>query len=122
MMQRFVTLLDNATYMHVEYIQKEKEYGITWRSAFKAELFQFADATFKRVIGDQGFSENDDPFLFFHKIVKKDALDAATFDQTSQADSICMMQDNLDRLEQSLYQVKAMLKEPNYEIFDVVKA
>lgn len=80
MMQRFVTLLDNATYMHCEYIQKEKEYGITWRSAFKAEMFKFADATFKRTIGDQGFGESEDPFLFFHKIVKKDALDAATFD------------------------------------------
>ena len=44
------------------------------------EMFKFADATFKRTIGDQGFGENEDPFLFFHKIVKKDALDAATFD------------------------------------------
>ena len=37
-MQRYITLLDNATYMPCEHIQKEKEYGIPWRSAFKAEL------------------------------------------------------------------------------------
>lgn len=37
-MQRYITLLDNATYMPSEHIQKEKEYGITWRTAFKKEL------------------------------------------------------------------------------------
>ena len=83
MMQRFVTLLDNATYMLPEYIQKEKEYGIPWRAAFKKELLEFADETYKRCIGDQGFNSTEEPFLFFHKIIKKDALDAATFDQNS---------------------------------------
>ena len=43
LMQRFVSLLDNATYMPLEHVQKEKEYGIPWRSAFKAELETFAE-------------------------------------------------------------------------------
>jgi hypothetical protein len=34
-MDRYFTLLDNVTYMKFEHIQKEKEYGIPWRSAFK---------------------------------------------------------------------------------------
>lgn len=34
-MFRYITLLDNATFMPSEHIQKEKEYGITWRTAFK---------------------------------------------------------------------------------------
>ena len=38
MMQRYVTLLDCATFMPSEHIQKEKEYVITWRTAFKAQL------------------------------------------------------------------------------------
>ena len=122
MMQRFVTLLDNATYMLPEYIQKEKEYGIPWRAAFKKELLEFADETYKRCIGDQGFNSTEEPFLFFHKIIKKDALDAATFDQNSQADFLCMMMENLEAMEQSLYQIKAMLKEPDYLIFEDVKA
>jgi len=45
----------------------------------------------------------DDPFMFFHKIVKKDALDAATFDQQSQADFMSMMMENLEILEQWVY-------------------
>ena len=42
-MQRFVILLDNAAYMPLEHVQKEKEYGIPWRSAFKAELETFLE-------------------------------------------------------------------------------
>lgn len=38
-MDRFFTLLDTVTYMKHEHIQKEKEYGIPWRTAFKTELF-----------------------------------------------------------------------------------
>lgn len=37
-MQRYIVVLDNATFIPCEHIQKEKEYGIIWRSAFKAEL------------------------------------------------------------------------------------
>jgi len=116
-----VTLLDNATYMPCEHIQKEKEYGIPWRSAFKKEMMAFADSSYKRLVSDDGFPETEDPFVFFHKIIKKDALDAATFDALTQADFIAMMIENLELLEKVLYQLKAMLKEPDFLIFDEVK-
>lgn len=48
-----------------------------------------------------------------HKIIKKDCIDAATFDVRTQADLLSMLIDNLDMLEKVIYQVKAMLKEPN---------
>ena len=117
-----MTLLDNATYMPCEHIQKEKEYGIPWRTAFKKELYFFADQSYKRMVGDDGFPETEDPFVFFHKIIKKDALDAATFDALSQADFISMMIENLELIEKCLYQLKAMLKEPDFLIFDEVKS
>mgnify|MGYP006975747166 CR=1 FL=1 len=79
-MQRFVTLLDNATYMPLEHIQKEKEYGIPWRSSFKSEVEIFAEEAKKRFMGEESNPVADDPFVFFHKVVKKDTLDAATFD------------------------------------------
>jgi len=78
-----VTLLDNATYMPCEHIQKEKEYGIPWRTAFKKELQAFTDSMCKRLVGEESFPETEDPFLFYHKIIKKDTLDAATFDAMS---------------------------------------
>ena len=73
------------------------------------------------MVGEDGFPETDDAFRFFHAVVKKDALDAATFDAMSQADFIAMMIENLELLEKSLYQIKAMLKEPDYLLFDEVK-
>ena len=122
LMQRYVTLLDNATYMPIEHVQKEKEYGIPWRSAFKAELEAFTETAKKRLLGEVMKVElADEPFVFFHKIVKKDALDAATFDAMSQADFMCMMLDNLEICEQWLYQIKALLKEPDFHIFEDLK-
>lgn len=121
-MQRFVTLLDNATYMPIEHVQKEKEYGIPWRSAFKAELQAFTEVAKSRFLGEeQKFELADEAFVFFHKIIKKDALDAATFDAMSQADFMCMMLENLEACEQWLYQIKALLKEPDYFIFEDLK-
>ena len=65
MMKRYINLLDNATYMPSEHVQKEKEYGIQWRTAFKREMIAFADAVHKRMISEDGFDEADDPLLFF---------------------------------------------------------
>ena len=93
-------MLDNATYMPCEHIQKEKEYGILWRSAFKKELEFMIDALAKRTVTSDGFEEDyEDPFVLLHKIVKKDAIDAATFDAMSQADLLSMLNDNLELLE-----------------------
>jgi len=38
MMKRWVNLIDNATYMPIEHLFKEKDFGIRWRTAFKAEI------------------------------------------------------------------------------------
>ena len=121
-MQRYITLLDNATYMPCEHIQKEKEYGIPWRSAFKKELETMIDALAKRTVSSDGFDEDhEDPFVLLHKIVKKDAIDAATFDAMSQADLLSMLNDNLELLEKTVYTIKALLKEPEFEKFEEVK-
>ena len=112
-------MLDNATYMPCEHIQKEKEYGIPWRTAFKKELETMIDALAKRTVSSDGFDEDhEDPFVLLHKIVKKDAIDAATFDAMSQADLLNMLNDNLELLEKTVYTVKALLKEPDFEKFE----
>ena len=116
-----MTLLDNVTYMPIEHIQKEKEYGIPWRSAFKAELLEFTKLAKDRILGEGDLLADEEPFTFFHKVVKKDALDAATFDAQSQADFMSMLLDSLESLEQWIYQLKAMLKEPDYHIFEDLK-
>lgn len=104
-----------------EHIQKEKEYGIKWRTIFKKELLTFADEVAKRLISEDGFDSNEDPFKMFHKIVKKDAIDAATFDAMTQADLLAMMQENLEILEKYLFQIRDMLKQPDESKFEKLK-
>lgn len=115
-MARYINLLDNATFMPSEHIQKEKEYGITWRTAFKKELNDLVAVVSKKLISaDEEVSS--DPFEVIHKIVKKDCIDGATFDSRTQADLICMLLGNLELLESCVFQVKALLKEPNNDNF-----
>ena len=47
---RWATVVDNVRYLNVEYRHKEKEYGIKWRTAFKAEL----DKTFQEITAKYG--------------------------------------------------------------------
>ena len=57
-----------------------------------------------------------------HKIVKKDCIDGSTFDSRTQADLLCMLVGNLEMLEIAIFQIKALLKEPNHDNFSTVKA
>ena len=113
-MERFFDLLDNVTYMKHEHIQKEKEYGIPWRSAFKKELIELVDETHRRLIGEENEILDEDPFMVMHKIVRQDAIDAATFDSRCQADLMMMLVDQLEYMEIVAYQIKKLLKTPDY--------
>ena len=73
LLQRWIQLLDNATYMPGEHIQKEKEYGIKWRSAFKEEMrLMLSEEREGQIDETEKFdSKTEDPFVFIHKIIKK---------------------------------------------------
>ena len=108
--------------MPVEHIQKEKEYGIPWRSAFKKELYASADELYKLMIDQNGnFPTDEDPFIFFYQVIKKDAIEAAAFDNLSQADFMSMLLKNLELFERILFTVKSMLREQDFDLFEVAK-
>ena len=93
-MLRYIKLLDDCTYMPNEHIQKEKEYGIPWRSAYKVEIRNLVDELAKKFLGSQAeAATKEDPFLILHQIVKKDVIDAATFDTKTQAEYLGLMTD-----------------------------
>jgi len=121
-MDRFFTLLDNVTYMKHEHIQKEKEYGIPWRSAFKTELYGIAGELHARTMSESEAEEmEDDPFVVMHKIVRQDSVDAATFDSRCQADLLFMLVNQLEFLEIGVYTIKKMLKESDFALFEDIK-
>ena len=49
-------------------------------------------------------------------------LDAATYDHQSQADFLSMTVENLEMIENKIYVLKALLKEPDFIVFEEVKA
>ena len=101
-MMRYIHLLDKATFMPAEHIQKEREYGIIWRSAFKREMKELIEGMVARCVSSDGFTEKyDNEFHLLHKVIKTDAIDAATFDEASQADLIHMLVENLEVLEKT---------------------
>ena len=126
MMERYICILDNATYMQCEHIQKEKEYGIPWRSAFKTELNELVLDLQKRTMEvvedlDGPKLEIKEPFVLLHQIVKKDVIDAATFDTRTQAEYMCLLLDQLEMLEKCVFQIKALLKQPDFQEFEKTK-
>ena len=127
-MKRYLSLLDSVTFMPCEHFQKEKEFGIRWRSAFKTELYEFADSIHKLLVSwEEQFPRSEpgsgiDPFEFFKSIVEKETLNAALLDAQSQADLMAVGLGNLEILEKSLCQVKAMLKEPELAKFEEAKS
>ena len=68
------------------------------------------------------FPSDEDPFIFLHQIIKKNALEAAAFDALSQADFMSMHLKSLELFENSLYSVKAMLREIDFDYFEDAKA
>ena len=121
-MKRYIHLLDKATYMPVEHIQKEREYGVTWRTAFKKEMKELIDNMVKRCVSSDGFSKDQkNDFYLLHKVIKADAIDAATFDEHSQADLIHILVENLEVLEMTTFTIQALLKERDPNKFDDVK-
>jgi hypothetical protein len=70
---------------------------------------------------EESFPKEEDSFIFFHQIIKKDALEAAAFENLSQADFMSMLLRNLELFENILYQVKAMLREQDLNKFELAK-
>ena len=65
--------------MPVEHIQKEKEYGVVWRSAFKEEIRTLLKEEPEGTLDEhEKFDYNtEDPFVFIHKIIKKNVSNAS---------------------------------------------
>jgi hypothetical protein len=79
-MHRYFLLLDNAFCMPNEHVQKEKEYGIAWRSAFKTELAELVIEQSRLSLKNQHVEDIRDPFETLGSIIRKAATEAASFD------------------------------------------
>ena len=118
MMARWFNLRDCAQYLSAEHQQKEREYGITWRSAFKQQLNKKTNELSVKLTGS-GIAEDQDPFDVLYQLVVKDYDDVRQFDEKCQADLICMLAENLRNLSITIYTLKKLLKQPDQTSFHV---
>ena len=77
-----------------EHVQKEKEYGIKWRSAFKEEMRLILTEESEGQIDEQEKFDynNEDQFVFLHRIIKKHVTTAS--EMAAKLDPNGMMQLN----------------------------
>ena len=61
-LDRYLDLLDNIVCMKWEHIQKEKEYGIIWRSEFKKEMTTMTNSVNQETFGVPMLAGSD-PFI-----------------------------------------------------------
>lgn len=118
-MQRYIDILDDATYMPNEHIWKEKEYGIPWRSEFKTHLDMIIKKLAKKALGKETATDlkDKDPFVLLHTIVKKDVVDAAVFDAKTAPELLSHGLTQLEDLEKTVSKIKCLLKEPDFKNF-----
>jgi len=104
-----------------EYQQKEREYGIAWRSAFKEDLNKRAEELVQKFTGASFDPKKDDALKILIELVSKDFMNARSLDQKCRADLLSMLNENLNLLSINIYTLKKLLKEPVPAKFAVVE-
>ena len=121
LMQRWINLIDNATYMPCEHIQKEKEFGIRWRTAFKKGVGEIIEGDFEALQHELYVAEIEDPFVYMHRIIKKGVEEASELCLLSETLKMWEQSEKLCTMETTLYLTKAILKCRDPDDFDNVK-
>lgn len=111
--ERWAKAIDNAAYLIFEHRIKEKEYGIKWRTAYKAELKEEAmmlRGKFGEHLGDQEFED------FNHvisELVLKDFTDVQKMKSDNDFGLMVMLDTNICQYEISLTYLRKILKTPD---------
>ena len=101
--------------MRSEHEQKEREYGIPWRSAFKVELKNIVSEVVKKLSGGDGSQDKTlDDLAVLLKISGNGYQDAHNFYDSNLSDLLVRSEEKLKVVEQSVGCLKRMLKEPDF--------
>ena len=117
-LNRWKRLANWAKYLSPEHEQKEREYGIPWRSAFKVEAKKELKEIKIKLLGLNEEKEDEDPFAILIQISNNGKQDAESFHQTNQAEMLEMVEDRLAMMEHCVRYLKKMLKEPDLDKFE----
>ena len=110
-------------YLEVEATQKEKEYGIPWRSAFKHELKESVEQLMQRQIAEKVHNQlvMENKFEVLKAIVENHLAEVETNQADNNADRVLILQENYRFLERHVKYLKALLKEEDLKRFPEIK-
>ncbi|CDW79693.1 UNKNOWN [Stylonychia lemnae] len=114
-------LLNQSQYLSSEHEQKEKEYGIPWRSAFKVEIRSALSHLKHRLFGRPDIDENEDVFNSLVNLVYNSKQDAESFFLNTQSDMLQTLQESYDLMHNQIIYLKKILKEPEVKKFAEIK-
>ena len=111
---RWATVVDNVRYLDVEHRHKEKEYGIKWRAAFKAELEKVCNQLTEKYGNpiENKKSWDGDFKVVIKAIIEKDFKDIQTFAGGNQYELMEMLNENIAMYEKCISQLRTQIKDP----------
>ena len=120
--EKWKKLRNFAYYLKSEHEQKEKEYGIPWRSSFKVEIRNALIDMRNKLFGKTQIGENEDVFDAIVTITANSKQDAESFYQNTQADMILTLNESYVIIERQVLYLKKLLKEPELKNFAEIKS
>lgn len=120
-MAKWSKLANQSLYLLAEHDQKEKEYGIPWRSAFKVAINTSVTDLRLKLFGKQDQDAKLSPFEAIKEITSNGKQDIESFHIASQADMIFMLNDRFEFLYKHIHYLKKLLKEPEIVKFEEIK-
>lgn len=81
-------LVDWVKYLTPEHQQKEREYGIPWRSAFKQEMHICLQNLCLELYNNKSFLDGKDPFLGLIELVAYSKQEVDSFNTNTQPEKI----------------------------------
>ena len=108
-MDKWKKIANWTRYLSPEHQQKEREYGIPWRSAFKEEINKEVQKIKMRLEIEE---EVEEPFLFLIDMVKGGMDSDMQLSMETEIDKIVEDEEYITQMELIIKYLKKLLKEP----------
>ena len=110
---------DKARYLKSEHDLKEKEYGIPWRSAYKAVIIQIILDLEKGKLVNERAQTSEQAFEIISRASSYVMSEIEKKDKAQ--DAIAKLQTQYSMLEKNVIYLKKLLKEPETSKFEEIK-
>ena len=116
---KWAKVFDKARYLKSEHDLKEKEYGIPWRSAYKAVIIQIVYDLEKNKLVNERAQTSEQAFDIITRVATYVVSEVETKQKAQ--DVVTKLNTQYNLLEKNVIYLKKLLKEPEPSKFDEIK-